>query len=143
MSDIARELFKSIVTGNASQEDFDASVQQKFNQAMEVRKVRLAASVYGSAANDVEESADTEDGANLQEVNEASEKDVEKLIKYFVGMGHGHTRKGNSIDFGGGSVIEFSFDKGKIKFDGGKAAGKGHFNNLKDAIATLTIGMED
>jgi hypothetical protein len=58
-------------------------------------------------------------------------------------MGHGHKRKGNSVDFGGGSVIEFSFDKGKIKFDGGKSAGKGYFDNLKDAIASISLGMED
>jgi len=137
MSDIARELFKSIVTDTASQEDFGSAIQHEFNQSLEVRMVGLTGEIYNKAttSNTCEEA--------FEGVNEASEKDVEKLIKYFVGMGHGHTRKGNSIDFGGGSVIEFSFDKGKIRFDGGKAAGKGYFDNLKDAIASLTLGMED
>lgn len=134
MSDISRKLFKSIVTDTASQEAFSSAVKEKLDQAIEVRRAGIAGEIYNKGAS-LETSKEV--------VNEASKNDVEKLIKHFVGMGHGHTRKGNSVDFGGGSVIEFSFDKGKIKFDGGKSAGKGYFDNLKDAIASLSLGMED
>jgi len=134
MSDISRKLFKSIVTDTASQEAFSSAVKEKLDQAIEVRRAGIAGEIYNKGA-----SFET----SKEVVNEASKNDVEKLIKHFVGMGHGHKRKGNSVDFGGGSVIEFSFDKGKIKFDGGKSAGKGYFDNLKDAIASLSLGMED
>tara|TARA_B110000495_G_scaffold179663_1_gene173215 strand:+ start:132 stop:536 length:405 start_codon:yes stop_codon:yes gene_type:complete len=134
MSDISRKLFKSIVTDTASQEAFSSAVKEKLDQAIEVRRAGIAGEIYNKGAS-LETSKEV--------VNEASKNDVEKLIKHFVGMGHGHKRKGNSVDFGGGSVIEFSFDKGKIKFDGGKSAGKGYFDNLKDAIASLSLGMED
>ena len=134
MSDISRKLFKSIVTNTASQEAFSSAVKEKLDQAIEVRRAGIAGEIYNKGAS-LETSKEV--------VNEASKNDVEKLIKHFVGMGHGHKRKGNSVDFGGGSVIEFSFDKGKIKFDGGKSAGKGYFDNLKDAIASLSLGMED
>ena len=134
MSDISRELFKSIVTNTASQEAFSSAMKQKLDQAIEVRRAGIAGEIYNKGAS-LETSKEV--------VNEASKNDVEKLIKHFVGMGHGHKRKGNSVDFGGGSVIEFSFDNGKIKFDGGKSAGKGYFDNLKDAIASLSLGMED
>ena len=142
MSNIARELFKSIVTDTASQEDFSSAVKEKLDQSIEVRRAGIAGEIYNKAATSSTCDEAVED-ANLSEVNEASEKDVEKLIKHFVGMGHGHKRKGNSVDFGGGAIIAFSFDKGKIKFDGGKSAGKGYFDNLKDAIASLSLGMED
>ena len=138
MSDISRELFKSIVTNTASQEAFSSAMKQKLDQAIEVRRAGIAGEIYNKGA-----SLETSKEVVKEVVNEASKNDVEKLIKHFVGMGHGHKRKGNSVDFGGGSVIEFSFDKGKIKFDGGKSAGKGYFDNLKDAIASLSLGMED
>lgn len=134
MSDISRKLFKSIVTNTASQEAFSSAVKEKLDQAIEVRRAGIAGEIYNKGAS-LETSKEV--------VNEASKNDVEKLIKHFVGMGHGHKRKGNSVDFGGGAIIAFSFDKGKIKFDGGKSAGKGYFDNLKDAIASLSLGMED
>ena len=81
--------------------------------------------------------------AKLQEDNteleEASSGDVEKILKFAAK--NGAKRKGNVADFGG-SKIEFSLDKGKIKFDGGKDSVE-YFDNLRDAISALSIGMED
>tara|TARA_Y100001937_G_scaffold66940_1_gene91520 strand:- start:138 stop:545 length:408 start_codon:yes stop_codon:yes gene_type:complete len=134
MSDIAKELFKSIVTDTASQEDFGSAIKQKMDQALDVRRAGLTASIYDkqvpSLETVVEESADLE---------EASKGDVEKLLKFAAK--NGGKRKGNVVDFGG-SKIEFSLDKGKIKFDGGKNSGVEHFDNLRDAMSALSIGME-
>ena len=134
MSDIAKELFKSIVTDTASQEDFGSAIKQKMDQALDVRRAGLTAGIYNqqvpSTETVVEESTDLE---------EASSKDIEKLLKFADKKGG--KRKGNVIDFGG-SKIKFSFDKGKIKFDGGKDSGVEYFDNLRDAMSALEIGME-
>ena len=74
------------------------------------------------------------------DLEEASKGDVEKILKFAAK--NGGNRKGNVVDFGG-SKIEFSLDKGKIKFDGGKDSGVEHFDNLRDAMSALSIGMED
>ena len=187
MSDIAKELFKSIVTDTASQEDFGSAIQQKMDQALDVRRAGITADIYNkqvpSSETVVEESVDLEESsknkalvkdlekliknpdpsrvkeygggtkyvdmlksklAKLQEDNteivEASKGDVEKILKFAAK--NGGKRKGNVVDFGG-SKIEFSLDKGKIKFDGGKDSGVEHFDNLRDAMSALSIGMED
>ena len=74
------------------------------------------------------------------EISEASKGDIEKILKFAAK--NGGKRKGNIVDFGG-SKIEFSLDKGKIKFDGGKDSGVEQFDNLRDAISALSIGLED
>ena len=74
------------------------------------------------------------------DLEEASSGDIANLLKFVAK--NGAKVKGNVADFGG-SKIEFSFDKGKIKFDGGKDSGVEYFDNLRDAISTLSIGMED
>jgi len=74
------------------------------------------------------------------DLEEASSGDIAKLLKFVAK--NGAKVKGSVADFGG-SKIEFSFDKGKIKFDGGKDSGVEYFDNLRDAISTLSIGMED
>jgi hypothetical protein len=74
-----------------------------------------------------------------ESIEEASSGDVEKILKFAAK--NGAKRKGNVADFGG-SEIEFSLDKGKIKFDGGKDSVE-YFDNLRDAISALSIGMED
>ena len=134
MSDIAKELFKSIVTDTASQEDFGSAIKQKMDQALDVRRAGITADIYNqqvpSSETVVEEST---------ELEEASNKDIEKLLKFAAK--NGGKRKGNVIDFGG-SKIKFSFDKGKIKFDGGKDTGVEYFDNLRDAMSALEIGME-
>ena len=187
MSDIAKELFKSIVTDTASQEDFGSAIKQKMDQALDVRKAGITAGIYNkqvpSSETVVEESVDLEEStknkalakdlekliknpdpsrvkeygggtkyvdmlksklAKLQEDNndleEASSGDIAKLLKFVAK--NGAKVKGSVADFGG-SKIEFSFDKGKIKFDGGKDSGVEYFDNLRDAISTLSIGMED
>jgi len=245
MSDIAKELFKSIVTDTASQEDFGSAIQQKMDQALDVRRAGISADIYNkqvpSTETVVEESVDLEEStknkalakdlekliknpdpsrvkeygggtkyvdmlksklAKLQEdkipssniskfsdpqlakraaskqkyktqvfvgddgkflvpstnkeagqlkkdgykvyesidLEEASSGDIAKLLKFVAK--NGAKVKGNVADFGG-SKIEFSFDKGKIKFDGGKDSGVEYFDNLRDAISTLSIGMED
>jgi hypothetical protein len=137
MSNIAKELFKSIVTNTASQEDFSSAIKQKMDQALDVRKAGITAGIY----NQQSPSSETFEESVEEEISEASSGDIEKLLK-FVTKG-GAKRKGNVADFGGGSKIEFSFDKGKIKFDGGKDSGVEYFDNLRDAISALTIGMED
>ena len=192
MSDIAKELFKSIVTDTASQEDFGSAIKQKMDQALDVRKTGLTASIYGQQVSnsetvfeeaydpdkkhtmdpkshveldketgmycvynikgkkvkefeskeDAEEYAVKNHDALMKEsddLEEASSKDIEKLLKFAAK--NGGKRKGNVIDFGG-SKIEFSLDKGKIKFDGGKNSGVEHFDNLRDAMSALSIGME-
>ena len=136
MSDIAKELFKSIVTDTASQEDFGSAIKQKMDQALDVRRAGLTAGIYNqqvpSTETVIEESVE-------EEITEASNKDIEKLLKFATK--NGGKRKGNVIDFGG-SKIKFSFDKGKIKFDGGKDTGVEYFDNLRDAMSALEIGME-
>ena len=199
MSDIAKELFKSIVTDTASQEDFGSAIKQKMDQALDVRRAGLTAGIYNqqvpSTETVVEESVDLEeakipssnisvfsdpklaksaaskqkyktqvfvgddgkflvpstnkeagqlkkDGYKVYEstdLEEASKGDVEKILKFAAK--NGGKRKGNVIDFGG-SKIKFSFDKGKIKFDGGKDTGVEYFDNLRDAMSALEIGME-
>ena len=134
MSDIAKELFKSIVTDTASQEDFGSAIKQKMDQALDVRRAGITADIYNQQVPTpetvVEESTDLE---------EASKGDVEKILKF--ADKNGGKRKGNVVDFGG-SKIEFSLDKGKIKFDGGKNSGVERFDNLRDAMSALSIGME-
>ena len=134
MSDIAKELFKSIVTDTASQEDFGSAIKQKMDQALDVRRAGITTDIYNQQVPTpetvVEESTDLE---------EASKGDVEKILKFAAK--NGGKRKGNVVDFGG-SKIEFSLDKGKIKFDGGKNSGVEHFDNLRDAMSALSIGME-
>lgn len=200
MSDIAKELFKSIVTDTASQEDFGSAIKQKMDQALDVRKAGITAGIYNQQVQTpetvVEESTDLEeakipssniskfsdpklaksaaskqkyktqvfmgddgkfwvpstnkeagqlkkDGYEVYEsvdLEEASSGDIAKILKFAAK--NGAKVKGNVADFGG-SKIEFSLDKGKIKFDGGKDSGIEHFDNVRDAISTLSIGMED
>jgi len=192
MSDIAKELFKSIVTDTASQEDFGSAIKQKMDQALDVRKAGITAGIYNkqSASSETFEEAYSSDkkhtmdpkshveldketgmycvynikGKKIKEfeskedaeeyavknhdelmkesvdLEEASSGDIAKLLKFVAK--NGAKVKGNVADFGG-SKIEFSFDKGKIKFDGGKDSGVEYFDNLRDAISTLSIGMED
>ena len=192
MSDIAKELFKSIVTDTASQEDFGSAIKQKMDQALDVRKAGITASIYGQQVSnsetvveaayspdkkhtmdpkshvelnketgmycvydikgkkikefeskeDAEEYAVKNHDALMKEsvdLDEASKGDIEKILKFAAK--NGGKRKGNVVDFGG-SKIEFSLDKGKIKFDGGKNSGVEHFDNLRDAMSALSIGME-
>ena len=134
MSDIAKELFKSIVTDTASQEDFGSAIKQKMDQALDVRKAGITAGIYNK------QSASSETFEESVDLEEASSGDIAKLLKFVAK--NGAKVKGNVADFGG-SKIEFSFDKGKIKFDGGKDSGVEYFDNLRDAISTLSIGMED
>ena len=134
MSDIAKELFKSIVTDTASQEDFSSAIKQKMDQALDVRKAGLTAGIYNK------QSASSETFEESVDLEEASSGDIAKILKFAAK--NGAKVKGNVADFGG-SKIEFSFDKGKIKFDGGKESGVEHFDNLRDAMSALSIGMED
>ncbi len=135
MSDIAKELFKSIVTNTASQEDFSSAIKQKMDQALDVRKAGITAGIYNQQST----SSETFEESVEEEINEASSGDIAKLLKFVAK--NGAKVKGSVADFGG-SKIEFSFDKGKIKFDGGKDSVE-YFDNLRDAISALSIGMED
>lgn len=207
MSDIAKELFKSIVTDTASQEDFSSAIKQKMDQALDVRKAGITAGIYNKQVpssetvvkevNEAKKITKKERDAlednnqhgelalrlaqsfgtpaevkKIKSINkkhmqigsimpkdqkernaisskyykmaesleEASSGDIAKLLK-FVDK-NGAKVKGNVADFGG-TKIEFSLDKGKIKFDGGKDSGVEYFDNLRDAISALSIGMED
>ena len=66
------------------------------------------------------------------EVFEASMADIKKVLA--AAKKAGADIKGNKIDFGAGSLIDVSLEKGKIKFDGGMSTGVEYFNNAKDAI---------
>tara|TARA_B110000444_G_scaffold134982_1_gene126789 strand:+ start:16451 stop:17170 length:720 start_codon:yes stop_codon:yes gene_type:complete len=72
MSDIAKDLFKSIVTDTASAETFSAAMNKKLDQALDVRKAGIAAAVYGGGLEEVVEESTK---------NKLLAKDLEKLIK--------------------------------------------------------------
>jgi len=78
----------------------------------------------------------------LEEANieEASNADLKKVLATAKKIG-GRV-KGNTADFGMGAVIDFSIEKGKIKFDGGKSSGIEYFDNVNDAISSLTAGLD-
>jgi 3D (Asp-Asp-Asp) domain-containing protein len=63
---------------------------------------------------------------------EASKGDIKKVLD--AAKKAGGTIDGNQIDFGMGSVIDVSIEKGKIKLDGGSSSGVEYFKNVKDAI---------
>jgi len=69
---------------------------------------------------------------SVMDIQEASASDIKKILA--AAKKAGADIKGNQIDFGEGSVIEVSIEKGKIKFDGGMSTGVEYFNNAKDAI---------
>ena len=73
------------------------------------------------------------------ELDEASESDLKKILA--AAKKAGGRVKGNTVDFGMGASIEFSIEKGKIKFDGGRATGVGYFDNVDDALASLAAGL--
>ena len=66
------------------------------------------------------------------DLDEASKSDIKKVLA--AAKKAGADIKGNKIDFGAGSLIDVSIEKGKIKFDGGMSTGVEYFNNAKDAI---------
>ena len=72
-------------------------------------------------------------------LDEASESDLKKILD--AAKKAGGRVKGNTADFGMGASIEFSIEKGKIKFDGGRATGVGYFDNVDDALASLAAGL--
>ena len=73
-------------------------------------------------------------------LDEASESDLKKILD--AAKKSGGRVKGNTVDFGMGASIEFSIEKGKIKFDGGRATGVGYFDNVNDALASLAAGLD-
>ena len=83
----------------------------------------------------------TQGVAESVELEEATDADLKKVIDTAKKMGG--KISGNTANFGKDSEITFSIEKGKIKFDGGKLGGVEYFNNVNDAIASLTIGLED
>ena len=75
------------------------------------------------------------------EIEEASNADLKKVLATAKKLGA--DVKGNTADFGQGAVTDFSIEKGKIKFDGGKSSGVEYFKNVKDAISALMIGVDE
>ena len=73
-------------------------------------------------------------------LDEASESDLKKILA--AAKKAGGRVKGNTVDFGMGTSIDFSIEKGKIKFDGGRATGVGYFDNVNDALASLAAGLD-
>jgi hypothetical protein len=82
-----------------------------------------------------------ETAKSVMYIQEASASDVKKILAAAKKAGADIT--GSQIDFGEGSVIEVSIEKGKIKFDGGKSSGVEYFNNAKDAIMAIDTGIEE
>jgi hypothetical protein len=78
---------------------------------------------------------------SVMSIQEASASDIKKILA--AAKKAGADIKGNQIDFGVGSVIEVSIEKGKIKFDGGMSTGVEYFNNAKDAIMAIDTGIEE
>ena len=76
------------------------------------------------------------------ELHEASMADIKKVLA--AAKKAGADIKGNKIDFGEGSLIGVSIEKGKIKFDGGMSTGVEYFNNAKDAIMAFeSVDLEE
>ena len=75
------------------------------------------------------------------EIEEATNADLKKVLATAKKLGA--DVKGNTADFGQGAVTDFSIEKGKIKFDGGKSSGVEYFKNVKDAISALMIGVDE
>jgi len=75
------------------------------------------------------------------DLEEASNADLKKVLATTRKLGA--IVKGNTADFGLGAVIDFSIEKGKIKFDGGMSSGVEYYNNAKDAISALMIGVDE
>ena len=75
------------------------------------------------------------------DLEEASNADLKKVLAATRKLGA--IVKGNTADFGQGAVIDFSIEKGKIKFDGGLSSGVEYYNNAKDAISALMIGVDE
>ena len=71
------------------------------------------------------------------------DKDISAIIDFAVNELGADLHKGNTLDFGQGSVIKVSKKGGKILFDGGMSTGKEYFKNAKDAIASLAVGMDE
>ena len=74
-------------------------------------------------------------------LEEASNADLQKVLATAKKLGA--DVKGNTADFGQGAVTDFSIEKGKIKFDGGKSSGVEYYNNAKDAISALMSGVDE
>ena len=74
-------------------------------------------------------------------LEEASNADLKKVLATAKKLGA--DVKGNTADFGQGAVTDFSIEKGKIKFDGGKSSGVEYYNNAKDAISALMSGVDE
>ena len=75
------------------------------------------------------------------DLEEASNADLKKVLATTRKLGA--IVKGNTADFGQGAVIDFSIEKGKIKFDGGLSSGVEYYNNAKDEISALMIGVDE
>lgn len=120
MSNI-NKLFKSIFQGEKENADrvFNQIMAEKLTQAKEIRKVGLTAEIFNN--NTVTESLSEATSADLKKVLDAAKK-------------AGGDVSGNTIDFGEGSVIKVSIEKGKIKFDGGKSSDTEYFDSVKDAM---------
>ena len=67
----------------------------------------------------------------VADLEEASKSDIKKVLA--SAKKAGGKIKGNKIDFGMGTSIEVSIDKGRIKLDGGRD-GIEYFKNAKDAV---------
>src|SRR6056300_195200 len=135
MSDIAKELFNSIITNNATPEAFNNAVASKMDQALEIRKANLSSEIYNN--NESPEKEVVEESADLKEANNS---DLNKVMKAASQMGK---VKGNNTVDCGGTKITFSIEKGKIKMDGGKSLGVEYFDNAQEAITALSVGIED
>ena len=89
----------------------------------------------------IEKQPEFEGVAESVDLEEASNADLKKVLAATRKLGA--IVKGNTADFGQGAVIDFSIEKGKIKFDGGMSSGVEYFENVKDAISALMIGFDE
>jgi len=76
------------------------------------------------------------------DLEEASMADIKKVLA--AAKKAGADIKGNQIDFGEGSVIKVSIEKGKIKLDGGMSSGVEYFDTVKDAMMAFeSVDLEE
>lgn len=130
-------LEKSLKAGSNLNKGVNKSLEGKYDA--DFKKMQKAIGDIVSVWEEIER--DFSDMNESTDLEEASNADLKKVLATTKKLGA--IVKGNTADFGQGAVIDFSIEKGKIKFDGGMSSGVEYFKNVKDAISALMIGFDE
>lgn len=129
-------LEKSLKAGSNLNKGVNKSLEGKYDA--DFKKMQKAIGDIVSVWEEIERDFAMNESTDLEE---ASNADLKKVLATTKKLGA--IVKGNTADFGQGAVIDFSIEKGKIKFDGGMSSGVEYFKNVKDAISALMIGFDE